>query len=127
MAVRRWPHSNAEGRSYVGRRIGKLLGEFGHADVLKGVLTRFKMNYAVGDSLSWPSGPPSRPPAESVSNAPACTLSPVPVTGGLLFERLSIGASHACTLTVRGEAYCWGARERSGTRRTRIGRCRWGG
>lgn len=34
---------------------------------------------------------------------------PVPVTGGLTFVSLSVGAWHTCGLTAAGAAYCWGS------------------
>lgn len=35
--------------------------------------------------------------------------SPVPVSGGLSFARLSAGNSHVCGVTFSGVAYCWGS------------------
>jgi alpha-tubulin suppressor-like RCC1 family protein len=37
-------------------------------------------------------------------------LTPVPVTGGLRFARISVGAvgSHGCGVTAAGAVYCWG-------------------
>ena len=37
-------------------------------------------------------------------------LGPVPVSGGLRFDRISVGAvgSHGCAVTAAGVAYCWG-------------------
>lgn len=37
------------------------------------------------------------------------TSSPVAVSGGLAFARLSAGNSHVCGVTVAGAAYCWGS------------------
>lgn len=34
---------------------------------------------------------------------------PVAVSGGLSFLRVTTGASHSCGLTAAGEGYCWGA------------------
>jgi alpha-tubulin suppressor-like RCC1 family protein len=34
---------------------------------------------------------------------------PVAVSGGLVFESLSVGTNHACGVTSAGAAYCWGA------------------
>lgn len=36
-------------------------------------------------------------------------LSPVAVTGGLVFDTLAAGAAHTCGLTPAGAAYCWGS------------------
>jgi alpha-tubulin suppressor-like RCC1 family protein len=38
----------------------------------------------------------------------SCSMVPVPVGGGLTFERLAPGGSHTCALTSDGTAYCWG-------------------
>src|SRR5450830_1876304 len=35
--------------------------------------------------------------------------SPVPVTGGLRFRSLTMGAFHTCGLTGSDAAYCWGS------------------
>jgi alpha-tubulin suppressor-like RCC1 family protein len=35
-------------------------------------------------------------------------LTPVPVVGGHLFERVTAGRLHTCALTADGRAYCWG-------------------
>ncbi len=34
---------------------------------------------------------------------------PVPVTGGLTFAKISAGAGHTCGVTPSGDAYCWGS------------------
>ena len=36
------------------------------------------------------------------------TSTPVPVAGGLTFEKLSAGRMHTCGITTGGETYCWG-------------------
>jgi alpha-tubulin suppressor-like RCC1 family protein len=33
---------------------------------------------------------------------------PAPVVGGLSFTSIAAGNAHACGITLRGEAYCWG-------------------
>lgn len=38
-----------------------------------------------------------------------CSLVPVPVNGGLVFQRLTGGQAHTCGLTSDGSAYCWGS------------------
>jgi alpha-tubulin suppressor-like RCC1 family protein len=38
-----------------------------------------------------------------------CSLTPMPVSGGLTFAGISAGGGHTCGLTVRGAVYCWGA------------------
>jgi len=35
-------------------------------------------------------------------------ITPVPVTGGLLFSQVSAGVEHTCARTSTGVAYCWG-------------------
>jgi alpha-tubulin suppressor-like RCC1 family protein len=35
-------------------------------------------------------------------------LTPVPVSGGLLFSQVSIGTGSTCGLTSGGQLYCWG-------------------
>ena len=42
-------------------------------------------------------------------SADADQLRPVQVTGGLVFDSIEAGESHACGLTHDGAAYCWGA------------------
>ena len=37
-----------------------------------------------------------------------CSLVPVAVDGGLVFEQLAGGGAHTCGLTSDGTAYCWG-------------------
>ena len=39
----------------------------------------------------------------------ACSIVPVPVSGGLRFNVLAGGGAHTCGLTTDGTAYCWGA------------------
>jgi hypothetical protein len=36
------------------------------------------------------------------------STTPVAVTGGLAFTRLSLGEYHTCGVTAAGAAYCWG-------------------
>jgi alpha-tubulin suppressor-like RCC1 family protein len=38
----------------------------------------------------------------------SCSMIPVPVAGGLMFQTLAGGGSHTCALTSGGTAYCWG-------------------
>jgi len=38
----------------------------------------------------------------------ACSTTPVPVSGGLVFTSLTAGALYTCGLTPDGTAYCWG-------------------
>jgi alpha-tubulin suppressor-like RCC1 family protein len=40
---------------------------------------------------------------------PACSTTPVAVSGGLTFQEVSSGANFTCGLTTSGIAYCWGA------------------
>ena len=52
------------------------------------------------------------PPPVTVCDDPlpvACGLVPLPVDGGLRFERLSAGGQHTCGLTADGSAWCWGS------------------
>ncbi|MGE3527669.1 MAG: RCC1 domain-containing protein, partial [Gemmatimonadales bacterium] len=37
------------------------------------------------------------------------TTEPTPVAGHLVFNAFSVGSSHACGVTPRGDMYCWGA------------------
>lgn len=37
------------------------------------------------------------------------TAMPVRVSGNIEFEAIAVGSAHACGLTGRGDAYCWGA------------------
>jgi alpha-tubulin suppressor-like RCC1 family protein len=34
--------------------------------------------------------------------------SPVPVSGGLTFAKVSVGDNHTCDVTTSNVAYCWG-------------------
>jgi alpha-tubulin suppressor-like RCC1 family protein len=36
---------------------------------------------------------------------------PFPVAGGLAFETVSIGTTHACGVTLSSTAYCWGTND----------------
>jgi alpha-tubulin suppressor-like RCC1 family protein len=38
----------------------------------------------------------------------SCSMVPVPVGGGLTFEKLAGGGAHTCALASDGAAYCWG-------------------
>ncbi len=40
---------------------------------------------------------------------PGFTASPVAVAGGHSFMHVAVGNSHACALTLSGEAWCWGS------------------
>ncbi len=42
----------------------------------------------------------------------ASTAVPLAVSGGRIFESLSVGTNHTCGVTSGGEAYCWGANNR---------------
>jgi alpha-tubulin suppressor-like RCC1 family protein len=48
------------------------------------------------------------PAADQCATLP-CNLAPTRVTGGLVFDSLTVGEAHACGLTRAGDAYCWGA------------------
>jgi alpha-tubulin suppressor-like RCC1 family protein len=37
-----------------------------------------------------------------------CYLSPVEVSGGLRFEKISAGSGHTCAVTEEGSIHCWG-------------------
>jgi alpha-tubulin suppressor-like RCC1 family protein len=37
-----------------------------------------------------------------------CSLSPIPVAGGLTFAAVSAGTGYTCGVTMAGAAYCWG-------------------
>lgn len=43
------------------------------------------------------------------SNAVACSLTPLAVSGGLTLTTLSAGSRYTCGLTADGTAYCWGS------------------
>jgi len=43
-------------------------------------------------------------------NSAPCSARPVPVTGGLVFRRISAGWYVTCGVTTGGAAYCWGWR-----------------
>lgn len=45
---------------------------------------------------------------DGVSGGAHTRTSPHAVAGGLTFNTISVGASHACALTGAGVAYCWG-------------------
>lgn len=36
------------------------------------------------------------------------SVTPVAVSGGHVFQKISVGADHACAITVVGRLYCWG-------------------
>lgn len=42
-----------------------------------------------------------------------CTSTPVAVSGGLLFRRITAGVDLSCGITVGGDAYCWGSNSSS--------------
>lgn len=47
-------------------------------------------------------------PGPDVSELP-CTSTPVPVSGDLLFSRITAGVHVSCGITEGGDAYCWGS------------------
>jgi alpha-tubulin suppressor-like RCC1 family protein len=46
--------------------------------------------------------------AESCDDWGNCLTAPEPVAGNLRFRSVSVGLSHACGISTRYEAYCWG-------------------
>ena len=42
------------------------------------------------------------------SSGTGSTLTPVPVSGNLVFTQIFAGDTHSCALTAAGKAYCWG-------------------
>jgi hypothetical protein len=40
-----------------------------------------------------------------------CSLTPVPVAGGLIFSQISAGDEYTCGIAADGAAYCWGYNE----------------
>ncbi len=56
-------------------------------------------------------GTTSGPEFCAVYLASLCSQTPVPVSGGLQFTAIGLGAEHACALTTTGRVYCWGYNE----------------
>ncbi len=65
--------------------------------------------YCWGRGESGQLGVPA-PPSTCVTDGgfSSCSMVPVPVGGGLAFEKLAGGGAHTCALTSDGTAYCWG-------------------
>jgi alpha-tubulin suppressor-like RCC1 family protein len=70
---------------------------------------------SVGEAYCWGRGESgqlgvSPPPSTCLTDGGvfSCSMVPVPVGGGLTFEKLAGGAAHTCGLTSDGTAYCWG-------------------
>jgi alpha-tubulin suppressor-like RCC1 family protein len=65
--------------------------------------------YCWGRGESGQLGVPA-PPSTCLTDAGffSCSMVPVPVGGGLTFEKLAGGGAHTCALTSDGTAYCWG-------------------
>jgi alpha-tubulin suppressor-like RCC1 family protein len=47
-------------------------------------------------------------PTTDQCGSSTCSLVPLPVSGGLTFQSLTVRGYHACGLTPSGAAYCWG-------------------
>jgi alpha-tubulin suppressor-like RCC1 family protein len=65
--------------------------------------------YCWGRGESGQLGVPA-PPSTCQTDGPlvSCSVVPVPVGGGLTFEKLAGGGAHTCGLTSDGTAHCWG-------------------
>ena len=61
--------------------------------------------------LGNPSAPLVNCDSVSTNPAPCSSLVPFPVAGGLQFTSVSIGTTHACGVTMKSAAYCWGMNE----------------
>jgi alpha-tubulin suppressor-like RCC1 family protein len=48
------------------------------------------------------------PPGFCPSGGEICSVTPLPIDGGLRFKTLAAGQEHTCGLTADGAAYCWG-------------------
>ena len=63
----------------------------------------FTGGFSTGDDA--PGGPQQCGPAAGTF---PCSMTPVPVAGGLSFASVTAGASYTCGLTTANVAYCWG-------------------
>lgn len=64
--------------------------------------------YCWGDNANGELGTGSTTGAALCSGSP-CSLTPVPVAGGLGFTDISAGYGHSCGVATAGAAYCWGS------------------
>lgn len=62
----------------------------------------------VGSSVLGLGGAPPGECRDSHGELVPCTTTPMPVSGGLAFSMVSVGAWHTCGVTTAGLAYCWG-------------------
>ncbi|MBI1722397.1 MAG: hypothetical protein HYR48_00645 [Gemmatimonadetes bacterium] len=70
-------------------------------------LTASLVLYCWGDSGGGRLGN-TAPPDACANLLVTCNTSPVPVTGGFLYQSVSAGGTHTCALRRGGDAYCWG-------------------
>ncbi|HXB25440.1 MAG TPA: hypothetical protein VNV25_11990 [Gemmatimonadaceae bacterium] len=61
--------------------------------------------------LGNPSAPIVSCDSVTTNPVPCSSLVPFPVAGGLAFETVSIGTTHACGVTLSSTAYCWGTND----------------
>jgi alpha-tubulin suppressor-like RCC1 family protein len=71
-------------------------------------LTRGGVAYCWGNNYDGQLGDGTRGPP---SGGEWIRTSPVPVSGGLVFQIIGAGSDHTCGLTSNGVAYCWGDNE----------------
>jgi alpha-tubulin suppressor-like RCC1 family protein len=66
--------------------------------------------YCWGDNQTAQLGLGTSPsPDRCLSGGTPCSTLPMPVSGGVTFASLAVGALHTCGVTAGGTAYCWGS------------------
>ena len=65
--------------------------------------------YVLSDGGTWCWGKNASGELGTGAESQGITSTPVRVTGGQAFTKISTGSSHSCGLTSQGSVYCWGA------------------
>ena len=70
-----------------------------------------------GEAWCWGSnrvgqlGAPSNDTCSAANINLSCSLTPVQVTGGIVFEKIAVGSEHVCAISGDNVAWCWGSND----------------